>query len=266
MKAIQALEGEITRVEQNIPVTEPPLRKIRSLTRLRRLLSPGQIMRFPTEADWVTFKERFDIPEDTYDLNEHTDPLGFDGNNPTFYTDGAANPKNYLRRGQLPRMKIDMTNVYNPYITAYTLDNDENDYFIPFLGQINEHYFPQIEGNGDQTLVKRPSRVVSSLTPKLWSCRDAAIAGILATLEEKNVSFVINMCYQEIERHGTTVPRISIITPPSTSAAVPQSTDCSSPTVGCFWFNDGKNGQIELPKDPACRVGVIVRFKKYVLL
>lgn len=266
MKTLQALEGEITRAEQNTPVTEPPLRKARSLTRLRRLLSPGQIMRFPTEVDWTTFKERFGVPEDAYDLIEHTDPLGFGGDNPAFYPDGTANPKNYLRRDQLPQMKIDMTSVYNPYITARLLDNDENDYFIPFLGQINEHYFPQVEGNRDQALVKRPSRVVSSLTPKLWTCRDAAIIGLLAGQDGKYISFVVNMCYQEIQRNGSTVPQISFITPPSTSGSVPQSTDCSRPTVGCFWFNDGKNGQIELPKDPACRVSFIVRFKKYVLL
>lgn len=265
-RSLRALEGEITRAGQNVSLS-PTTSFGRSSTRLRRLLSPNQIMRFPTEGEWTTFKEKFNITEDVYDIIEHTDPLGFDGPSPTFYSDGAQNPKNYLRRDQLPPMKIDMTSIYNPYITARMLTNDENDYFIPFLGNISEHYFPYVDGNGTKAIVKRQRPVVSSLTPKMWTCGDAATHIFTSDqYEGYYLSFVVSLRYQEIDRYKSSVPRLNIITSPTTTAEIPQTVDCSTPTVGCFWFNDGKNGQIELPKDPDCRIGIIIRFKKYVLL
>lgn len=266
LRRMQALEAEITRLDRPVQAEPPITRVTRETTRLRRLLTPGQILRFPTESDWVSFKEQHDVPEDSYVIIEHTDPLGFDGDSPTFYPDGADNPRNYLRRNQLPSLKIDMTNVYNPTVVGEAVNSEANDYYAPFLGQINEHYFPEVRGDSQATLVQRRFPVIESITPKLVTCKEALERGRQYYNDGGNVSVMLNITDQGFEQYGGNTPTLYLITPPTTSNPIPQSTDCSRPTVGCFWFNDGKNGQIELPKDPDCRAGVIVRFKKYVLL
>ncbi|ESU40387.1 DNA-dependent RNA polymerase beta' subunit/160 kD subunit [Giardia duodenalis] len=265
LRRMEALERAINNAERGrvtVP-DEPPLRKGRAATKLRRLISPGQIMRFPTEADWTSFKERFNVLDDAYVLIEHTDPLGFDGDSPTFYPDGADNPRNYLRRNQLPPLKIDMTNVYNPSVLGEAANDEANDVYMPFLGHLNGHYLPEVKGPAG-TLVARRFPVVETLLPRVMTCAEAI------KLAQSNLWYGATMCVlvttNIFQRWSASVPRFYLITPPSASSPIPQSTDCSRPTVGCFWFNDGKNGQIELPKDPDCRVGIIVQSKKYVLL
>lgn len=265
---MQALEVMITNAERRsvaVPA-EPVLRKSRAITKLGRLISPGQIMRFPSETEWSSFKDKFNVPEEAYARIEHTDPLGFDGDTPTLYPDGASNPKNYLRRDQLPPMKIDMTNVYCPNVRGELANDEANDVYMPFLGHINGHYFPQVKGPPGH-LCERRFPVVDSFMPNVMTCAEG-----IKMMETYGPWMGYTFCL--ISSHASfedapwshASPRFYIVTAPHTSHPIPQSTDNSEPTLGCFWFNDGRRGQVELPKDPDCRVGVVVRFKKYVLL
>lgn len=265
---MKALEAMITNAERkNVAApAEPVLRKSRVITKLGRLISPGQIMRFPSEAEWSSFKDMFNVPEDAYVRIEHTDPLGFDGDTPTHHPDGANNPKNYLRRVQLPPMKIDMTNVYCPSVLGELANDEANDVYMPFLGHINGHYFPQVKGPRGY-LCERRFPVVDSFMPKVMTCAEGIKMmgtygqwmGYTFCLINSHKAFI-----SDSWSHSS--PRFYLVTAPHSSKPVPQSIDCSAPTLGCFWFNDGRRGQIELPKDPDCRAGVVVRFKKYVLL
>lgn len=263
LRKMKALEAMITNAEHRSVAApaEPVLRKNRTITKLGRLISPGQLMRFPSEAEWNLFKDKFNVPEDAYVRIEHTDPLGFDGVTPTHYSDGANNPKNYLRRDQLPPMKIDMTNVYYPSVLGEIANEEANDFYMPFLGYTGA-YFPEVKGPTG-TFVKRRFPVVETLLPRVIPCPEAI--SIAQAQSGRGITIcTIGTANSFVPWNNT--PLFYLITPPTASSSIPQEVDRSNPTLGCFWFNDGRRGRVELPKDPDCRVGVVVRFKKYVLL
>lgn len=262
----QSLEGEINCIENLYPLAPTP--SFRTTNMLSRVILEGQLLRFPSESAWNEFKNKWQLQESDYERINHTDPLGFDGPTPTYYENGSSNPKNYLRRAQLPNMKIDMSNVYSPSVTARMLGNEKNDYYVPFLGNIGEKYFPEVVSNGSNGGVLRKNEVVSSLTPKLCTCKEAAQYALLAAMGGYYVSFVVHLSYQGLRPSRTKpgTPELTVITPPNATVNVPQREDCSNPTVGCFWFNDGKNGQIELPKDPECKACVIIKIKRTIVV
>lgn len=267
LQRIGALESLLTKVEStphSSPYSEVHLR---SIIHLQRLILPGTVLRFPTKDAWEEFRERFSIEQDVYDLIQHVDPLGFSGDNPRYY-DEESNPLNYLKRVQLPPLRIEMSSVYNPSIKgefSRPLDTNLNE-SEPFLGSLNLNgtefptvKFPLREGSKSY----QPGEVLSSLTPKIWNCSEALAFGRGFYAAGRSVSIVINFC-QQIFGSPYDPLRAHVIASPNVSTPIPQDEDLSRPTVGCFWFNHKK--QIPLPKDPLCRTCIIVRFKKYLLL
>lgn len=278
LKRLEALETELYAAEVEVmsSSTSPITREV---TKSRRLFFPGQMLRFPTENAWSDFLNQYSLEDDAYDRVEHTDPLGFSGTTPVYYPNGGDNPLNYLRRNQLPSMRIDMTNIYNPTIRGETTGDEAVEYCIPFMGQKNGQYWPEIiypkgayttniippeKGYVRRTL---PVAVPPTRMPLVMNCKDAIEDARHVVNWSGNwyFSFWIHMRNEQVLPAMDPV-KVALVFPYQASIPIPQFVDCSKPTVGCFWFNDGKNGQIELPKDPACRTCVIIRFKKYVLL
>ena len=266
MKQLNAIQHAVNKARVtrgNAEFQEPALRA-RGRELLKRLFIPGQVLRFPTQESWEEFRSV--IPEDVYEIIDHTDPLGFDGGagvviRPEF------NPLNYLSRYQLPNKKIDMTNVYKPSVRGRVPRDNMRENFIPFLGYRNGQYYPTpiddaLEvGSYAQHIAVRPlpsETVTSVLQPKLFTYKEA--------LEYLNQNYTNNFGILTNVTTTKMSSRCFFFTPPSLNANVPQTEDCSAPTIGCFWFNDGRSGQLELPKDPACRANVIIRFKKYALV
>lgn len=227
-----------------------------------RLINPGQLLRFPTADSWDLFRKKYSLSDDSYDLIKHTDPIGFTGERPVFYPDGSNNPLNYLRRDQLPPMRIDMTSLYNPSIKgSFSLQEQYPGNYCPFLATKFSNYYPEAKSPNQKCLIRRKDTVVSSLVPSL-TMGSAALDYAKTKYENGyHVSVIINNLTQNIFPID-----VWLIAPDNISSPIYQNNDCSKATVGCFWFNDGKNGQIELPKDPRCRECVLVRFKKYILI
>lgn len=236
----------------------------RLLTKFYRLLSPGQMMRFPTDDDWNLFKEKFNINDDCYDVITHTDPIGFAGPAPVHYNKGSENPKNYLQRNQLPPMKIEMTSIYQPAVVGTYGTTDDLNMGTPFLqnspSQTSPSHIPDVK----QDLVPRKYTVKSSLVPPVLTGHTALEAAESLSKSGYYISIVNFYCSQSFGTK-TNPTMVQILAPPSVSAPVYQNQDLSNLNVGCFWFNDGRNGQIELPKDPHCRCCIIIRFKKFIL-
>lgn len=226
---------------------------------LKRLFIPGQVARFPSQESWEEF--RSSIPEDVYEIIDHTDPLGFDGGVGAVI-EPLSNPLNYLRRNQLPNKTIDMTNVYKPSVLGTVPRDAGRRKFIPFLGYRNGQYYPTpLDGiPPDMAVHPLPTETVTSvLQPRLFTYQELLEYWQPLT-NDSNYVFFTHI------REDTFNAGCFLFPPPTMSANVPQTEDCSAPTVGCFWFNDGRRGQLELPKDPACRACVIIRFKKYALV
>lgn len=216
-------------------------------------------MRFLSAEDWEAFRDEHNIPADAYELVEYPDPLGFDGGLGYVFPDSSKNPANYLRRNQLPPMKIEMTSIYNPHVQG-TVIGGESSAFVPYLATKASFEYPEVKNETYNCLVSRTAPVTSSLTPIVYTSEEAFQEALKAVEQGMYASFVVHARSQSLQGNVNSY----IITNDKVNEKVPQTTDCSNPTVGCFWFNDGD--QIELPKDPLCRKGVVVRFKKYVLL
>lgn len=261
LNAIQLAVNKARVTRGNAEFQEPALRA-RGRELLKRLFIPDQVLRFPTQESWEEFRSA--IPEDAYEIIDHTDPLGFDGGAGVVIVPGA-NPRNYLRRNQLPNKTIDMTNIYKPEVLGSVPNDNLRKSFIPFLGYRNGQYYPSILDESwdsyNQNIVVRPlstETVVSVLQPKLFTYKEAL--DYLFQNWSNNFGFLTSLTRSVVNT------RCFLFPPPTPNTNVPQSEDCSEPTVGCFWFNDGRSGQLELPKDPACRACVIIRFKKYALV
>ena len=255
LDAIQHAVNVVTRGSQ-----APVVRK-RSQGRevIKRLFIPGQVVRFPTQASWEEFRPR--IPEDAYEIIDHTDPLGFD-EGAGIVIDAAFNPLNFLRRDQLPNKTIDMTNVYKPSVLGRVPSDSRRRNIIPFLGYRNGQYYPAPVDGIPPNITVRPlstEMVASVLQPKLFTYKEV-LEYMYSTGNFENIMIFNSITTNHVDAN------CFLFGPPTPNANVPQSEDCSATTVGCFWFNDGRNGQLELPKDPACRACVIIRFKKYALV
>ena len=253
---------------------EPPLRRS-VVPPLNRLIAPNQILRFPTEDEWTAFKTLHNVPDDAYERIEHTDPLGFDGGKGEVFKNGLYNrDKNYLRREQLPNMRINMSNVYQPYITGESVGEQDNYFFSPFLAQKNGKTLPEVLVNGSATqMIKAPGPLAGSLTPFVFTCKEAREMAEKIAPNEVYPLFFVKKIRQECGRTRQSIPAkqdgyvyMHTLINPNMVMPVRQDMDCSQPTLGCFWFNDGRSGQTQLPQDPECRVGVVIRFKKHVLL
>ena len=261
LNAIQLAVNKARVTRGNADFQEPALRA-RGREPLKRLFIPGQVLRFPTQESWEEFRSA--IPEDAYEIIDHTDPLGFDGG-AGVVIDGIFNPRNYLRRNQLPNKIIDMTNIYKPEVLGRVPNDNLRKNFIPFLGYRNGQYYPSVLDESwdsyNANIVVRPlptETVESVLQPKLFTYKEAL--DYLDQNWSNNFGFLTNLTCASAQT------RCFLFPPPTPNTNVPQSEDCSTPTVGCFWFNDGRSGQLELPKDPACRACVIIRLKKYALV
>ena len=263
MQKLDAIQHAVNeaRVTQGNTVSQAPAarKQPRGRVVLKRLFIPGQVVRFSTQASWEKFRSA--IPGDAYEIIDHTDPLGFDGG-AGVVIDGASNPRNFLRRDQLPNKTIDMTNVYRPSVIGRVPSDSMRRNIIPFLGYRNGQYYPAPIDGIPPGIATRPlpsETVTSVLQPKLFTYQEAS-EYMLSLGNWENIvvfnSITASMADANCYLFG----------PPTPNANVPQSEDCSATTVGCFWFNDGRNGQLELPKDPACRACVIIRFKKYALV
>lgn len=263
LNAIQLAVNKARATRGNADFQEPA-RRARGRELLKRLFIPGQVLRFPTQESWEEFRSA--VPEDAYEIIDLTDPLGFDGG-AGFVIAPGGNPLNYLRRNQLPNKTIDMTNVYKPSVRGRVPHDNMRKNFIPFLGYRNGQYYPTpiddaLEvGSYAQHIAVRPlptETVDSVLQPKLFTYKEAM--EYLAQNYTNSFGLLTNVTMTKMDT------RCYLFPPPSLNGNVPQTEDCSAPTVGCFWFNDGRRGQLELPKDPACRANVIIRFKKYALV
>ena len=260
LNAIQHAVNEARGAPRATEVRERP----RGRELFRRLFIPGQVLRFLSQESWEEFRSV--IPEDVYEIIDSTDPLGFDGG-AGVVIDPLFNPLNYLRRNQLPNKKIDMTNVYKPSVRGRIPRDNKRENFIPFLGYRNGRCYPEdlddaLEPDSyarHMAVRSLPSETITSvLQPKLFTYKEA--------VEYLHQNFPNSFgVLTNVTRHYAST-RCFLFTPPSLNANIPQTEDCSAPTLGCFWFNDGRSGQLELPKDPACRANVIIRFKKYALV
>ena len=266
MKQLNAIQHAVNeaRETRGAPRVNEVRERPRGREPFRRLFIPGQVLRFSSQESWEEFRSV--IPEDVYEIIDHTDPLGFDGGAGVVIVP-EANPLNYLRRNQLPNKTIDMTNVYKPSVRGHVPRDNMRKNFIPFLGYRNGQYYPTpaddaLEvGSYAQHMAVRPlpsETVTSVLQPKLFTYKEA-----MEYLEQNYTNSFGLLTNVTTTKMAT---RCYLFPPPSLNGNVPQTEDCSAPTVGCFWFNDGRSGQLELPKDPACRANVIIRFKKYALV
>lgn len=269
LQRLNSLDSTLTMLESSSLPT--PVFSGRSRTFLRRLILPGSLLRFPAENDWNEFKEKFSIEQDAYELVQHIDPLGFSGDNPIYY-DEESNPANYLKRKQLPPLRVEMSSIYNPSVKGdypsptrveFKTEITESEPFLGSLG-VGGSEFPAVKfGMYNGSMIPFPGRMVSSLTPELWNCPEALAFAHPHYAGGGIVSVIVNVCNQNLgDRYNPIMSHI--IARPNISTPVSQDEDLSRPTLGCFWFNNQK--QIALPKDPHCRVCVIVRFKKYLLL
>lgn len=260
MKQLDAIQHAVNEARGKT-VSRPTTVRIQPQDRvgLGRLFVPGQVVRFPTQASWEEF--RLTIPGDAYEIIDHTDPLGFDGGTGVVI-DGSANPLNFLRRNQLPNKTIDMTNVYKPSVLGRVPTSVMRRHIIPFLGYRNGQYYPDPFDGIPSDIASRPlptEQTVSVLQPRLFTYKE--VWEYLQSLEDfQNVGFFTSVTANVVDSG------VFLFGPPDPNVNIPQSEDCSAPTVGCFWFNDGRNGQLELPKDPACRACIVIRFKKYALV
>ena len=230
--------------------------KVGSIT--RRLILPGQILRFPDQKTWETFRDGFFVDPNSYDIITYTDPLGFNPGG-RVYDDAADNPLNYLRRSQLIPMTIEMTSVFEPYITAEYVMRYDGGRFMPFLSSNPEGFQPLPMSAENFRVVSAEDlgidSVISSYVPKTTTLEQAS-----------NNPDVPNPMFVGIRQSLSQDAAVYIDFEGPDTFLVPQVEDLSKPSVGCFWFNDGSRGQIELPKDPRCRVGVLVKFKTWTLL
>lgn len=271
MKKLQELNAKISEIESKSLLANDVITfKIdpRDNTSVQRIIVPGQILRFPTQDEWDAFTSVYSIDSGAYDILTYRDPLGFDGGAGKVYSDGS-NPDNYLRRNQLPNMQIDMTNIYQPQISGKAAADSDNNYFTPFLAQRNGKSIPEILSVDNTIFARPPGELTSSLAPYPFTCKEAREFANEMSIQSGTIPyFVVEGNFQSIQRSAKHAKDVflNVILSDNIDLSIGQVSDCSAPSVGCFWFNDGKDGQIELPKDPSCRVGVIVRFKKFVLL
>ena len=178
MQKLDAIQHAVNeaRVTQGNTVSQAPAarKQPRGRVVLKRLFIPGQVVRFSTQASWEKFRSA--IPGDAYEIIDHTDPLGFDGG-AGVVIDGASNPRNFLRRDQLPNKTIDMTNVYRPSVIGRVPSDSMRRNIIPFLGYRNGQYYPApIDGIPPGIAIRPlPSETVTSvLQPKLFTYQEAS--------------------------------------------------------------------------------------------
>lgn len=258
----------------------------RDYSEISRVLLPGQLLRFESDTSVRMFLNTLGLLEDDYEIVSHTDPLGFDSE---WYPEGNMNPKNYLRRNQLPNLHIDMTNIYKPeFDMGVDLKKTgiSPTWFMPMLhsdymngASPHDTVSPQLardSGWGYYVSADEISRggVFSSPIdlPTFQGTRARALRlgdnYILAGIKTTDKFYVYSYVSSSIVR--TTITAIFPRELPST-AAIPQAVDRSNPTVGFFWFNDGNYpqtpfGQIELPKDPECKIFPIIKIRRVLFI
>ena len=179
------------------------------------------------------------------------------------HNDQNLNSKNFLRRSQLPHLRVDMTNVYHPSVRADFSFNEKTtpkDWFIPFWGRDETGTVPILPWEGwgypvesEKLGINLDSIVFNELeTVPYKDCIKA-----ISTLYEYPSTYIYTKIFSRGGKFDTTL--YALFPPDTTTARVEQPVDCSQPSIGCFWFNDGRNGQIRLPLDPRVKVRTIYK-------
>lgn len=268
LERLLVLNGMVNEIEQGVIAV--PSQASRDGGFGRRLLIPGQILRFPSKEGFEEFKTQYIIDDNDIEILDNEDPLGFDGGIGKVIPP-RNNSKNYLQREQLPPLRIDMKNIYNP---SYNLSSNGRIIanFVPFINSKGESTFPQIL-TGQRSLVQLVTprqvgfeRILSSYVPRIYTYDEfySRMSSALEGVKSGQLPKSTNVCFA-ITRSGTEIVSAwNIVGSPGEGYEVPQTVDCSSPKVGFFCFN--QSHQNRLPQDPMVRVGVIIRIKKYLVV
>lgn len=260
----------------------------RDYSEISRVLLPGQLMRFASDSGVDGFIKSVGLLDDDYDIITHTDPLGFDV---VWYSDGKMNPKNYLCRNQLPNLHIDMTNVYNPeFDMGVNLKQTgvSPSWFMPMIHSSyqagDEPYHtvsPQLTNdvgwgyyiNADVISRGGLGKNPIDLTTYQGRCARAVRVGDSYQSFGTNISRWERVyIYSYVSANVVKTSLTAVFPSPLPSvASIPQSSDRSNPSLGFFWFNDGNYpnspfGQIELPKDPECKIFPIIKIRRTVFV
>ena len=230
---------------EKIPDLRRPDIETRELVEVYRVGVPGQVLRFPDVPALASFVEVRGLQGGDYEHIVSTDPLGFDE-----FWGGATNPKNLLTRAQLPDLLINMTTQYNPYV-ARRFD-------VQYPSDVSRTWFmPMMSRNWPW--VALGSYVYARELPGASSFQTNWLT--MTSLGAGKANIVV---FASSSVYSGLITDVTLRFPSGLGSFIAQSVDVTQPSLGFFWFNDGRNGQLELPKDERCREQPLIVLKKFV--